>query len=79
VFRDDAFPAGRACSLEKLRAAADLGLTQLEGGMLGIGEQALIPTAPAIFNAIYHATGVRLRRAPATPDRLRAAIQELRR
>jgi CO/xanthine dehydrogenase Mo-binding subunit len=48
-------------------------------GAKGIGEQALIPTAPAIFNAIYHATGVRLRRAPATPDRLRAAIQELRR
>jgi CO/xanthine dehydrogenase Mo-binding subunit len=48
-------------------------------GAKGIGEQALIPTAPAIFNAIYHATGVRLRRAPATPDRLRAAIKELRR
>ncbi|HVG81536.1 MAG TPA: molybdopterin cofactor-binding domain-containing protein [Methylomirabilota bacterium] len=48
-------------------------------GAKGIGEQALIPTAPAIFNAIYHATGVRLRRAPATPDRLRTAIQELRR
>jgi aldehyde oxidoreductase len=45
-------------------------------GAKGIGEQALIPTAPAIFNAIYDATGVRLRRAPATPDRLRAAIKE---
>jgi CO/xanthine dehydrogenase Mo-binding subunit/aerobic-type carbon monoxide dehydrogenase small subunit (CoxS/CutS family) len=43
-------------------------------GAKGIGEQALIPTAPAIFNAIYDATGVRLRRAPATPDRVRAAI-----
>jgi aldehyde oxidoreductase len=48
-------------------------------GAKGIGEQALIPTAPAIFNAIYHATGVRLRRAPATPDRLRAAIKALAR
>ena len=46
-------------------------------GAKGIGEQALIPTAPAIFNAIHHATGVRVRRAPATPDRLRAAILEL--
>ena len=44
-------------------------------GAKGIGEQALIPTAPAIFNAIHHATGVRLRRAPATPDRVRAAIR----
>ena len=29
----------------------------------GIGEQALIPTAPAIFNAIRHATGIVVRRA----------------
>ena len=46
-------------------------------GAKGIGEQALIPTAPAIFNAIHHATGVRVIRAPATPDRLRAWIREL--
>jgi aldehyde oxidoreductase len=45
-------------------------------GAKGIGEQALIPTAPAIFNAIHHATGVRIRRAPATPDRVRQAILE---
>ena len=43
-------------------------------GAKGIGEPALIPTPPAIFGAIYHATGVRMRRAPATPDRVRAAI-----
>jgi CO/xanthine dehydrogenase Mo-binding subunit len=43
-------------------------------GAKGIGEQALIPTAPAILNAIYDATGVRMRRIPVTPDRLRAAI-----
>ncbi len=45
-------------------------------GAKGIGEQALIPTAPAIFNAIHHATGARIRRAPATPDRVRQAILE---
>jgi aldehyde oxidoreductase len=43
-------------------------------GAKGIGEQAVIPTAPAILNAIHHATGVRIRRVPATPDRIRAAI-----
>ncbi len=43
-------------------------------GAKGIGEQALIPTAPAILNAIYHATGARITRIPATPDRVRAAI-----
>jgi aldehyde oxidoreductase len=43
-------------------------------GAKGIGEQALIPTAPAILNAIHNATGVRIRRVPATPDRVRAAL-----
>ncbi len=43
-------------------------------GAKGIGEQAVIPTAPAILNAIHHATGVRMRRIPATPDRIHEAI-----
>jgi CO/xanthine dehydrogenase Mo-binding subunit len=43
-------------------------------GAKGIGEQAVIPTAPAILNAIHHAAGVRMRRIPATPDRIREAI-----
>jgi CO/xanthine dehydrogenase Mo-binding subunit len=45
-------------------------------GAKGVGEPALVPTAPAILNAIHHATGVRLRRVPATPDRVRAALKE---
>ena len=44
-------------------------------GAKGIGEQALIPTAPAIFNAIHHATGARLTRAPATPAAVREALR----
>ena len=43
-------------------------------GAKGIGEQAVIPTAPAILNAIHDAIGVRIHRIPATPDRIRAAI-----
>jgi CO/xanthine dehydrogenase Mo-binding subunit/aerobic-type carbon monoxide dehydrogenase small subunit (CoxS/CutS family) len=43
-------------------------------GAKGIGEQAVIPTAPAILNAIHDAIGVRIHRIPATPDRVRAAI-----
>ncbi len=46
-------------------------------GAKGIGEQALIPTAPAILNAIHHATGVRITSTPATPDRVLAAIRAL--
>jgi CO/xanthine dehydrogenase Mo-binding subunit len=43
-------------------------------GAKGIGEPALIPTAPAIFGAIHHATGVRMHFAPATPYRVREAL-----
>jgi CO/xanthine dehydrogenase Mo-binding subunit len=45
-------------------------------GAKGIGEPALIPTAPAILGAIQHATGACIRRLPATPDRVRKAILE---
>lgn len=39
-----------------------------------MGEQAVIPTALAILNAIHDASGVHIRRLPATPDCIRAAI-----
>ena len=45
-------------------------------GAKGIGEPALIPTAPAILNAVRHATGVRLRRLPILPHRVREALDE---
>jgi CO/xanthine dehydrogenase Mo-binding subunit len=44
-------------------------------GAKGVGEPALIATAPAILNAIAAATGVRLTQVPATPDRVLAALQ----
>jgi CO/xanthine dehydrogenase Mo-binding subunit len=46
-------------------------------GAKGIGEPALVPTAPAILNAIRHATGARITQVPATPDRLRAALRRV--
>jgi CO/xanthine dehydrogenase Mo-binding subunit/aerobic-type carbon monoxide dehydrogenase small subunit (CoxS/CutS family) len=46
-------------------------------GAKGVGEPALIATAPAILNAIRHATGVRITHVPATPDRVRKAIRAL--
>ena len=43
-------------------------------GAKGVGEPALIPTAPAILAAIHDAVGVRITQVPASPDRVRAAI-----
>lgn len=39
-------------------------------GAKGVGEITSIPTAPAITNAIHAATGVRITRLPATPERV---------
>ena len=44
-------------------------------GAKGLGEHVLIPTAPAILNAIRHATGVLVTTVPATPTRVLAAIK----
>jgi CO/xanthine dehydrogenase Mo-binding subunit len=43
-------------------------------GAKGIGEPPLVPTAPAIANAIFDAVGVRIRHAPLTRMRLLEAL-----
>jgi CO/xanthine dehydrogenase Mo-binding subunit len=43
-------------------------------GGKGVGELSFIPTAPAIANAIARATGARVMELPATPERVRAAL-----
>jgi xanthine dehydrogenase YagR molybdenum-binding subunit len=43
-------------------------------GAKGIGEPPLIPTAPAIANAIFDAVGVRVRETPITRQRLLEAV-----
>jgi xanthine dehydrogenase YagR molybdenum-binding subunit len=47
-------------------------------GAKGLGEPATIPTAAAIGNAIYHATGVRVTETPVTPARMLKALAERR-
>jgi nicotinate dehydrogenase subunit B len=42
---------------------------------LGVGESASVPSAAAIANAIYDATGVRFRELPFTPERVRAGLR----
>jgi CO/xanthine dehydrogenase Mo-binding subunit len=44
-------------------------------GAKGVGETGILATAPAIGNAIYDATGVRLRRLPMSPERLLTALR----
>jgi len=45
-------------------------------GAKGIGEPGLVPTAPAIANAIYDAIGVRIKDLPITPEKVLAALKE---
>jgi CO/xanthine dehydrogenase Mo-binding subunit len=42
--------------------------------LLGAGEAATAPVAAALGNAIFDATGVRLRTVPFTPERVKAAL-----
>jgi xanthine dehydrogenase YagR molybdenum-binding subunit len=46
-------------------------------GAKGIGEIGIVGTAAAVANAVYHATGVRIRQLPIRLDRL-ITEQELR-
>ena len=45
-------------------------------GAKGIGEPSLLPTAPAIVNAIQNAVGVRIRDLPATPEKILRALRQ---
>jgi putative selenate reductase molybdopterin-binding subunit len=45
-------------------------------GVKSVGEAPVDPVAPAIANAIFDATGVRMRDLPFTPERVLAALKE---
>lgn len=71
----------------KILTAADLNFPihvmcietdDLEGpfGAKGVGEPGLVPTAPAIANAVYDAIGVRIKDLPITPEKILAALKE---
>jgi xanthine dehydrogenase molybdenum-binding subunit len=45
-------------------------------GAKGIGEPGLVPTAPAIANAVYEAIGVRFYELPLTRERVLAALKQ---
>jgi CO/xanthine dehydrogenase Mo-binding subunit len=45
-------------------------------GAKGIGEPPILPTAPAIANAIYDAVGIRIKELPITPEKVLHALQD---
>ncbi len=49
-------------------------INRSEGEAMGAGETAITVVAAAIGNAIFDATGARLRQVPFTPERLKAAL-----
>jgi len=48
-------------------------------GAKGMGESGIVSIAPAIGNAIFQATGVRIRTLPLTPERVWRALNETKR
>ena len=45
-------------------------------GAKGVGEPGLVPTAPAIANAVYDAIGIRIKDLPITPEKILTALRE---
>ena len=45
-------------------------------GASGVGELPLTAPHPAIINAIYNAVGVRVKRLPAKPEKIKALLRE---
>ena len=53
----------------------DVSMGSNAAGAVGIGEPVTVPTAAAIANAVYNATGARMLDLPMTPDRVLAALK----
>ena len=66
--------------LEAADAPQEIRISQInrpELGPRGAGEPTTRVVPPAIANAFFDATGVRLRRVPFTPERVRAALRSI--
>ena len=70
--------AGPADIPEIVPIAFDVANAGNNCGMMGLGEPPKVPTAAAIANAVFNATGVRVRSLPLTPPRVLAALEAAR-
>jgi aldehyde oxidoreductase len=67
------FPTiGDSCPMEVVLVETPRSMGPL--GATGVAEMSIMPTAPAIINAIYNAAGVWICDLPATPDKIKAAL-----
>ena len=46
-------------------------------GAKGVGESVMVPTAAAVANAVYNATGVRIKELPLTPEKVLRGLKRL--
>jgi CO/xanthine dehydrogenase Mo-binding subunit len=44
-------------------------------GAKGVGESGIIPMAPSVANAVFEATGARIRELPLSPERVWRALR----
>jgi CO/xanthine dehydrogenase Mo-binding subunit len=84
AYGPDATTTLRKCRVPTIRRTPEVEVLLVEqDSMVGpsrakaVGETGVVPTAPAIINAIYDAVGVRIVDLPATPDKVRAALDRL--
>jgi CO/xanthine dehydrogenase Mo-binding subunit len=73
----------RGCGIPTMRVRPEIEIVLVEKpdpfgpfSAKGVSEIALVPTAPAIVNAIFDATGVRIRSLPAKPEKIRAEFEK---
>ncbi|MEO1100255.1 MAG: molybdopterin cofactor-binding domain-containing protein [Pseudomonadota bacterium] len=60
----DNFPSWRVMRMEEAPRAFEVEIVESNTAPAGVGEPGTPPAAPALTNAIYNATGVRIRRLP---------------
>ena len=76
-WHDYKIPTAKDVPVDKTVVPIDLHDTECNTtGAKGIGEPATIPTAAAIANAFYHATGIRVTAAPITLAKIVTLLNE---